>query len=144
MRKFFKEHPFQKIIVLILLLLSFNLAIKNNPYIELSLGGFYQSETPINNYFVQLSINKEDHTFIEYINNREVNRGYYEKSFFNDYKMIGNNKTFKISLNKDNSFEVFIDKINGNKAILLNIMSLTPSEFNTEFKDIEEYKDLIK
>ena len=42
------------------------------------LGGGYQSDF-IQGYIVQMGIQPDDHTFVEYIDNREVDRGTYEE-----------------------------------------------------------------
>ncbi|MCY6485461.1 hypothetical protein OW763_14095 [Clostridium aestuarii] len=105
--------------------------------------GFYQNEKDVNGYFVQISIRQDDSSFIEYIDNREVDRGTYEKAENNVYKMKSDKQNFEITLNDDNSFEIFIKKINARDPIQMKNISRTPTTFSTIFDDVDEYKTLL-
>jgi len=107
------------------------------------LKGFYQTEKDVNGYFVQISIQKDENSFIEYIDNREVDRGTYEKTESNVYKMTSDKQNFEITLNNDNSFEIIVNKLNdGNPIKMLNIGNV-PVTFPSIFDDVDEYKTLL-
>jgi len=59
-----------------------------------TLKGSYQTEKDVNGYFIEISIQQQESSFVEYINNREVDRGIYEDSKNNVYKMKGEKKIF--------------------------------------------------
>ena len=110
---------------------------------NLPLHGFYQSD-PVNGYHVQISFNKTDNSFVEYIDNREVDKGNYEISKKdNTYKLSSDRQNFEISLKEDNSFDLTINQLNKGKPINMKNISEMPSSFGTEFDDIEEYKKLL-
>ncbi|TCT15638.1 hypothetical protein EDC18_103346 [Natranaerovirga pectinivora] len=108
-----------------------------------TLKGFYQTEKDVNGYYIQISINHHDNSFIQYIDNREVDRGIYENLQNNVYRIKSDKQNFEINLNEDNSFEIYILKINNENPILMKNISHTPTTFLTEFDDIEEYKTLV-
>lgn len=56
------------------------------------LKGFYQKE--VNGYHVQILIRREDNSFVEWIDNREVDRGTYEKINTNLYRIKSNKQSF--------------------------------------------------
>ena len=76
------------------------------------LGGGYQSEH-VEGYVVQMAIQPDDSTFVEYIDNREVDRGIFEKNSDNTYLFKSDKQTFEITLSPEDSFEIIIDQING-------------------------------
>ena len=108
-----------------------------------ALKGFYQSEKDINGYFVQISIQQNDNRFVEYIDNREIDRGTYEKAENNVYKIKSDKQTFEITLNDNNSFDIFIKKLNDGNPIRMKNVSDTPTTFPTIFDDVDEYKTLL-
>ncbi|MEH7239471.1 hypothetical protein [Bacillus sp. JJ1562] len=105
--------------------------------------GGYQSEN-VNGYFVQLSFQPDTNSFIEYINNREVDKGTYEELKNGVYKINGDMQEFEITVNNDNSFDIFLKKLNDGKPIKMKNVSDTPVYFSTKFDDIEEYKSLLE
>lgn len=110
---------------------------------NLPLHGFYQSD-PVNGYHVQISFNKTDNSFVEYIDNREVNKGMYEiLKKDNTYKLSSDRQNFEISLKEDNSFDLTINQLNNGKPVNMKYISDEPSNFGTKFDDIEEYKKLL-
>ena len=102
------------------------------------LKGFYQSEKDVNGYFIQISIKQDDNSFVEYIDNREVDRGTYEKAENNAYKMKSDKQNFEIKLNDDNSFEVVIKKLNNGNPIQMKNIDDTPTIFPPIFNDVDE------
>lgn len=106
------------------------------------LKGFYQKE--VNGYHVQILIRREDNSFVEWIDNREVDRGTYEKINTNLYRIKSNKQSFEIVLNEDNSFKIVINKLNnGNPIIMKNI---TTEDYRMSFgkwDDVDEYKALL-
>ncbi|WP_250675129.1 hypothetical protein LZ906_016850 (plasmid) [Paraclostridium ghonii] len=110
---------------------------------NLTLNGFYQSNA-VNGYHVQISFNKTDHNFVEYIDNREVNKGTYELlKKDNTYKLSSDEQNFEINLKEDNSFDLIINQLNNGKPINMKYISSEPSNFETKFDDTEEYKKLL-
>lgn len=128
----------QKLSLFILLLLL----TACGPYIPPQIEGSYQSEI-INGENVFVSFRKEDKLFVEYISNREVDQGTFEELEDNRYRLISDKQDFEIRLNPDNSFEIVIEKLNGDEPIELEKMSDTYSGFSTAFDDVEEYESLI-
>lgn len=115
--------------VLALLLLT---ACSESPKLK----GFYQSEM-IGHDIVQISIYDDKNEFIEYISNREVNRGTYTEKEDGSYLFDGDELDFEIQLNSDNSFELSLLKLSGSDSILMKNISDVPVEF-------DEYKALLK
>ena len=83
-------------IIFIVLSIAFILMLmgcKQNPTIR----GTYQSKI-VNGYHVQIAIQQSrqenDYSFVQYIDNREVDRGTYEQIENNTYKMKGENQNF--------------------------------------------------
>ncbi|RFB09656.1 hypothetical protein DZB84_23885 [Bacillus sp. HNG] len=107
------------------------------------LKGAYQSEH-LEGYIVQMSFQPEEQSFVEYIDNREVDKGTYEEMEDGVYKIYGDIQEFDIKLNKDNSFDLIVKKINGGNPIKLKNIDDTPIYFGTEFDDVDEYKALIE
>lgn len=106
------------------------------------LGGFYQSE--INQeYVVQVGIQPEENTFVEYIDNREVDRGTVKKIADDNYLLKSDKQEFEITLTPDDSFEVRIAQINGGEPIELKNNGKVPTYITTEFDDVEEFEELL-
>lgn len=108
-----------------------------------TLKGFYQSE--VNGYHIQVLICEEDNSFVEWIDNREVDRGTYKKSENNSYRIKSNKQSFEITLNDDNSFDIVVDKLNDGKPINMKNISTDdiPISFWDKFDDVDEYKALL-
>lgn len=136
------ENDIKKIVISILVLIGIVVyfTIPNNTSLE----GFYQSKNTSEGYTVQISIDTEENNFVEYINNREVNRGTYELLGSKNYKLVGDSKVFEISLSRNNSFEIIIKKLNDGNPIVMKNVSVTPVYYPSNFDDIEKYKSLIK
>ncbi|NLK43213.1 MAG: hypothetical protein GX300_02335 [Tissierellia bacterium] len=111
-------------------------------YEKPTIKGFYQGEA--NGYFVQILIRKDEGIFVEWIDNREVDRGTFKKINDKSYSFESDRQSFQIELNKDNSFEIFINNINGINPIIMKKVSSEDTwiEFG-EFDDVEEYKGLL-
>ena len=107
------------------------------------LGGGYQSEV-LAEYVVQMGIQPDDKTFVEYINNREVDRGTYEEKSDNVYLFKGERQEFEITLSPEDSFTITIPQINEKEPIELKNISKIPSYSSTEYDDVEEYKKLLQ
>ncbi len=107
-----------------------------------TLRGFYQSE--VNGYHIQMLIREEDNSFVEWIDNREVDRGTYEKVDTDLYRIKGNKQIFELTLNNDNSFGIVINKLNdGNPIIMKNITADDHRISFGKWDDIDEYKSLL-
>ncbi len=124
-------------IVLVLLLIG--CASNKTPPLK----GGYQSE-PVEGYIVQMTFQPEDHSFVEYIDNREVDIGTYEKLENGVYKINGDIQEFEITLNNDNSFDVIVKKLNGGNPIKLKNIDDVPTYIGTKFDDADEYKSLME
>jgi len=107
------------------------------------LKGAYQSDKQQIGYAVLLSFQQDDKSFVEYIDNREVDRGIYEKKENNVYKIKSDKQSSEIVLNNDNSFEIIIKKLNNGKAIQMQNVGDPPTYFSTKFNDVDEYKALL-
>ena len=132
-----------KKLTLIILSLVIILILGECLSIKPTLKGFYQSE--VNGYHIQMLIREEDNSFVEWIDNREVDRGSYEKSENNSYRIKSNKQSFEVALNDDNSFEIIINKLNDGKPINMKNISTddTPISFWDKFDDVDEYKTLL-
>ncbi|MBZ9637731.1 hypothetical protein [Clostridium sp. FP1] len=124
-------------LIIILLLVGCTSTIKP------TLKGSYQTEKDVNGYVAVISVHQNDSIFVEYIDNREVDRGTYEKKENNAYKMKSDKQNFEIILNAENSFEIIIKKLNNGKPIQMKNISATPTDFSTKFGDVDEYKALL-
>ncbi len=113
------------------------------PAIIPDLKGFYQSEREGIGYTVVLTFQPDDHSFVEYIDNREVDRGTYEETENNGYMIKSDKQNFEISVSDDNSFEIVIKKLNEGKPIELKNIDDTPTYFSTEFDDVDTYEALL-
>lgn len=110
---------------------------------EPTLKGTYQSEREGIGYVVQIAIQPDGSSFVEYIDNREVDRGTYEKTKNNVYKIKSDKQNFEITLNAEDSFEIIIDKLNNGNPIKLKKISDTPTYSSTKFDDVDKYKTLL-
>lgn len=108
------------------------------------LKGFYQSEKTTDGYVIQISIQPEENGFVQYIDNREVDSGTYDELDDKEYNLNGKNKTVKITLDKDDSFEVLIKKLNGGNPIKMKNIDKVPTYFSTKFDDVEKYQKLLE
>ena len=130
--------------VLIISLLSIFILYSCTTTNNSSLQGFYQSERTTDGYTIQISIQSDENTFVEYIDNREVNRGTYDELLDKKYKLNGDNQTIEIKLDKNNAFELIIKKVNSGNPIVLKNVDKVPGYFTTEFDDIDKYKLLLE
>ncbi|MCT4592670.1 MAG: hypothetical protein N4A57_00130 [Anaeromicrobium sp.] len=107
-----------------------------------TLKGFYQSE--VNGYHIQILIREEDNSFVEWIDNREVDRGTYEKVDTSLYTIKGNKQSFELTLNDDNSFEIVINKLNNGNPI--SMKNISTDDYRISFgkwDDVDKYKSLL-
>lgn len=127
------------IILSIIITFIFLKSIFENPTFK----GFYQSEA--NGYHIQMLIREKDNSFVEWIDNREVDRGTFEKFDTCSYRIKSSKQNFEITLNDDNSFEMIIKKLNNGNSIKMKNVSEddTPFSFENGFDDIDEYKSLL-
>lgn len=130
----------KKILCLISFLLIF--LISGCVSAKLTLNGFYQCTTT-DGYHIQMSFDKKNNSFVEYIDNREVNKGTYEHKDDNTYTLTGDTQSFEITLNDKNYFEMIIKKINNGESIKMDYIDNTPTYFETDFNDIDKYKKLL-
>ena len=112
--------------------------------IEPTLKGSYQSHREGIGYVIVLTFQPDDNSFVEYIDNREVDSGTYQETENNVYKLESDTQKFEITLSTEDSFEIIIDKMNNGEPIKLYKVDDIPTYFETEFDDIEKYKELIK
>lgn len=108
------------------------------------LKGTYQSEHTGDGYVIQLAFRPDDNSFVEYIDNREVDKGIFEKGQNNSYDLKSEKQSFEIILNNEDSFSIMINKLNGGKPIQLTIIDKTPTYLSTSFDDVEAYKKLLE
>ena len=132
----------KKIIISLLLMISIVLVGCSNDT-DSVLEGSYQNETVKDGHFVTLAFYPDDSSFVELIDNRKVDSGTYEKESNNVYLLKSEKQEFEIDLNKDDTFEITLDQINGGKLFQLKNTSKDPGEIATEFDDIEDYEKLL-
>lgn len=106
------------------------------------LGGSYISER-VEGCVIQIAIQPEENIFVQYIDNREVDSGVFEKQSENTYLFKGDKQEFETTLSSEDSFEVSIAQINDCKRIELTSESKVPAYFSTEFEDVDEYEELL-
>src|SRR5690606_33226382 len=124
-------HFVRKVSVITLLLVVVALGLRGcSDNKSPTLMGFYQSE-PVNGYIIQMSFYPDDRRFVAYIDNREVEKGTYEKLDNDVYKLNGEVQEFEIRLNKYKSFDVIIKKLNDGKPISLKKIGDTPVSIGT-------------
>ena len=134
----------KKVLIIILSLMSILIFCSCRSTNNSSLQGFYQSEMTRDGYVIQISIQPEEKSFIEYIDNRKVNAGTYDVLGDGKYKLIGNNQTIEIALDENNSFEVLLKKVNDGNSIMMKNVGKVPAYFETEFDDIGKYEALLE
>ncbi|MFD2044857.1 hypothetical protein ACFSTA_14330 [Ornithinibacillus salinisoli] len=108
------------------------------------LKGAYQSEIDGVGYVVQMSFQPDNNSFVEYIEGREVDKGIYEKTSSNVYKLLSDKQSFQITLNKEDSFEIKIASLNNGNTIKMKKIQDTPIYIGTEFDDVEKYEGLLE
>lgn len=127
------------ILTIAIILILWSVSYKTNPLLK----GFYQSDM-IGSHIIQMLVREEDNSFVEWIDNREVDRGTYEKLDDKSYKIKSNRQSFEIILNEDNSYEIIINKLNdGNSIIMKNITTDDHRTGFGKFGDVDEYKSLL-
>ena len=109
----------KKFMVLIISLMSFFILSSCTTTNNSSLQGFYQSERTTDGYVIQISIQSDENSFVQYIDNREVNSGTYDELPDKKYELKGDNQTIEITLDENNSFEIITKKVNGGNPIIL-------------------------
>lgn len=107
------------------------------------LKGGYQSEH-VDGYIVQMSFQPDDNSFIEYIDNREVDKGTYEELKQGVYKINGDRQELEMTLNNNNSFNIVVKGLNGGNPIQLKNIDSIPMYFSTIFDDVDEYILLLE
>ena len=108
------------------------------------LRGSYQSERTSDGYIVQISIYSDENSFVEYIDNREVNKGTFDIIEGKKYNLVGDNQNIEINLDKNNSFEITMKKVNDGNPILMKNFGDLPIKFDSRFNDTEEYEKLLE
>ena len=136
----------KKIVIVVMYILSILLIVGcsnnlTNPVLE----GFYQSDMKSGNC-VQFSFDKDDNTFVGYINNQEINKGMYEALGEGKYILKGNNEELNIKLEKDDSFELnentLSEQLGEDKAIKLKNLDKTPTYFEQGINDKNNQKTI--
>ncbi len=131
----------KNIILIVIVLAIVTIARSFSPKSQ-NLRGFYQKE--VDGYHLQMLFQEADNNFIEWIDNRQVDKGTYEKIGDNLYKINSELQNMEIELNEDNSFELIISELNNGEVILME--NITPKDHSVsfgEFDDIEEYRSLL-
>lgn len=108
------------------------------------LGGNYNSGSiQEDGTYIEIAIQPEENTFVEYISNREVDRGIYEEKSDNVYLFKGERQEFEITLSSKDSFYVNVPQLNEGELIELKNTDKIPTYYLTEFDDVEEYEELL-
>ena len=109
---------------------------------KFNLQGSYQSER-VDGYNVLICFQQDESSFVEYIDSREVDRGTYEKTKDNVYRIKSDKQNFEITLNDENSFEIVIKKLNKGNPIKLKNLSAIPGYPSNKYGDEAEYQALL-
>lgn len=127
------------VLTIAIILILWSLFSKTDPLLK----GFYQSEM-IGNHIIQILVREEDNSFVEWINNREVDRGTYEKLDEKSYKINSNRQSFEIILNDDNTYEIVINKLNGGNPIIMKNITTDDHRIDFgKFEDVDVYKSIL-
>ncbi len=110
---------------------------------ESILKGAYQSEQQDNGYVVQMSFQDDDKSFVQYIDNREIDRGTYEKLDINLYEIKSNQQNYKVEMDGKGNYDIVIEKINEGKPFEMKHIQDVPVYFSEEFGDEEEYESIL-
>lgn len=110
--------------------------VYNQPVAALS--GSYLSED-INGYQVQISIDTKDNSYVQYINQREVDKGKIVEVSDNSFNLVSELQDQVIKLNNDNTFTIELNKLS-NQDIILKNTSYIP----TYYSYLEDSKDFIQ
>jgi hypothetical protein len=133
------KKPRLVISIVLIILILWGFSFKPKPELK----GLYQSETG-QNHVVQMLIREEDSSFVEWIDNREVDNGTYKKVDYHYYRFKSNRQKFDIVFKDDNTFEIIITKINNNNPIIMkNITTEDHMQELGKWDDVEDYKKLL-
>lgn len=124
----------KKLIITISILVTLLIVGCSHKLTNPTLEGFYQSEMK-NGYSIQFSFQSDDNTFVSYINNIEINKGEYEPLGYGKYMLKGDREELKIELEKDDSFNLPMEKLNEGNPIQMKNLSKTPTYFEQVFSD---------
>ncbi|MGL4849833.1 MAG: hypothetical protein ACRC28_13060 [Clostridium sp.] len=108
------------------------------------LKGCYQSGRTSDNHIITISIYPDKTSFIQYIDQREVNLGTYDELKDKTYSLNGNNKSIDISLSKENTFELTIKNVNDGNPIKMKNIDEIPVSYSSDFDDVNDYISLLK
>ena len=129
-------------LLLIITMLVFTLiACGQKPQPDLK--GSYQSTAGKAEYVITLSFDLNDNVFFEYIDNRQVDTGTFEKMKGNTYQLKSERQDFEIVLNRDNIFEITLAKLNNGKPLQIKNVDDIPVSFGNQYNDIDKYKALL-
>lgn len=104
------------------------------------LGGSYQNESMKSGYFIYLVFYPENSSFIELMDNKEVDRGTYEEKSDHTYLLKSGKQEFEINLTKEDTFEIVNNQINGGEPVQLKNTSKNPGEISTEYENLLDKK----
>lgn len=107
------------------------------------LKGTYKSSNGDGKNIVLITVDNEANTFVEYIDQREVDRGSIIKVDDNVYKFKSDKQEFETTLKNNDSFNILIENINGKEPINIKKSTDVKQYFSTVFGDEKEYKELI-
>ncbi|MBO1913167.1 hypothetical protein J4G37_51215, partial [Microvirga sp. 3-52] len=108
------------------------------------LKGSYQSDRDGSGYFVQMAFQPDENSFVQYIDNREVDKGVYGETESHAYKIKSDKQDFEIRLTTEDTFEIIIDQLNNRNPITMKNVSDVPTYFSTQFGDEEAYRALLE
>src|SRR5690606_17354208 len=97
----------------------------------------------INGYFVQLTVQQDDSSFVEYIDNREVDKGNVIKKEDGRYLLEGEHQSIDVYLNSDNSFDIVVKKLNNGNPIKMVHTNDVPVYGPKYLHDVDLYQTLV-
>lgn len=107
------------------------------------LKGGYQNDQAEDGYCVTLSFDPADGSFMEFIDNRKVDAGTFEKIDAGTYRLTSERQEFEIVLSEDNVFEITLAKVNGGAPLQMTNRDDIPVEFVDQYDDEEKYQALL-
>ena len=104
--------------------------------------GSYQS-TMIDGHIIEVSFQRADGSFVEYIDCRLVNGGTYRELEEGVYLCDGDSADFAAAVGRSGSFLVTVPGLNGGEPVRLKKIDDVPSYCGTVYGDEEEYRALL-
>ncbi|MGL5415096.1 MAG: hypothetical protein ACRDAU_05510 [Clostridium sp.] len=131
---------FLKPIIGILVIGGISLLLVGKGNVELA-GTYNTNNTEGKN--VIITVDDDEKTFVQYIDQREVDKGLVSEEEGNIYRLKSDKQEVEIKLNDNDSFDMVIKGVNEKGPINLKKLTTEKQYFSTTFGDEDEYKESI-